>query len=85
MRGVIQAAALVAAGDPALAQSPSEQPLTLEQVLERGFEIKAAATAAIESVPHEQIYLQKERSAYICIPRRNASGKFAQLGCYSIR
>jgi hypothetical protein len=79
--------ALGAAAAPARAQSsqPSEQPLTLDQVLERGFEIKAASTAVIDSVPHEQIYLQKDRSAFICILRHNAGGKFAQLGCFPIR
>ena len=83
--GAAIVAATVALCAPVLAQAPAEQPLTLNQVLERGFEIKAASTSVIKGVPHEQIYLQQERSAYICILKHNPRGPFVQLGCFAIR
>jgi len=57
---------------------------TFKQLIESGFEIKAASVIALGPQVEQHIFVQKGGDAYVCIFRRQPNGTFAAVGAWSI-
>jgi hypothetical protein len=52
--------------------------IPMHQLVNNGFEIKAASTFVINNIVHQSIFLQKGADAFVCGFRQNQQGKFEQ-------